>query len=133
MKHSRSYLIALVAVIVGLAVTVPAQAAPQKRGGTSDSGLSYELTKSATQAQPSRAPTLGRGLSDFGLPFEYTVPETTRASADSVAAGSIVATADNAFSWQDASIGAGAALLMVSVLGIILVGIRHTRRNVALP
>jgi hypothetical protein len=40
---------------------------------------------------------------------------------------------ESAFSWHDAGIGAGAALLCVAGLGLAAVAIRHNRRHVASP
>jgi hypothetical protein len=142
MKNSRYHFLAIIAVLVGLLVAAPAQTAPPLKRGLSDFGLPYENT----QARPS---ALKRGLSDFGLPFEYVVPATERATADerivhrtdnvsqagrsSVGVGKVVEPVNTAFSWQSAGIGAGAALLLVGALGLIVLRMRHTRRSVALP
>jgi hypothetical protein len=142
MKSSRYHGLAIIAALVGLLVAAPAQAAPPLKRGLSDFALPYENT-------PTPAPTLKRGLSDFGLRFEYVLPATESAAADerivvdrtdnvspagrSSVGGEVAEPVNTPFSWQNAGIGAGAALLLVGALGLIVLRMRHTRRSVALP
>jgi hypothetical protein len=132
MKSSRYRFLAVIALLVGLAVAVPAQAAQPLKRGLSDFAFAYDQRFPAAQAQPSNAPPLKRGLSDFGLPFDYSVSGAQTAASDEPTTTSGVPVG-SAFSWRDAGVGAGAALLFVAVLGLVVLGMRLTRERVALP
>jgi hypothetical protein len=123
MKGFRYYVFAIVAVLAGLAVAAPAQAAPPLKRGVSDFGLEYEYSLS-----PKPSSTADERI------FVDRTDNVSSPSTGSVAAGTSEGSVDTAFSWQDAGIGAGAALLLVGALGlVVVVGMRHSRRSVALP
>ena len=60
-------------------------------------------------------------------------PQDTDAVAAVTNGQGAVGSADGGFSWRDAGIGAGAALLAIVVLASAFLGIRHTRRRIVSP
>jgi hypothetical protein len=112
------------AVLVAMAVTVPAQAGQPLRRGPSDFGLAK--TQRAVPTILSRwadARVVRRGVADFGLPHGYTGSSTSsepqpRPLAPGVRPG---------FDWQDAGVGASFAAGIAVLLGAVVVLASHRR------